>query len=441
MKMNFVKTGINGEGISYDHRRPVFCPGVLATETAEIRITESNLTYARAECVRILEPSVHRIPSACPHSTECGGCPFLCADHDFMIEQKLSLLKEALYKYGNVKESFIRGMHEAPLDTRYRSACKLPVRMVDGKLVTGMYAAGTNRFIPVEDCLVHTEEIETLRRSILAVLNKYSIPAFDAKKDSGLRYLVLRSIQSHAQCAFITGKHTSFPKECLEELMNIPAMESIVQSLNSDRRSRSIFGSACRTLAGTDHILIEIEGIWLRLNAESFFQLNTAQAAALYRTAVAKVQNCEALTELYCGVGAMSLMAKDRAAYICGIENVPAAIRNARYNAEINGVTNAEFLCADAAEGYRKMSAVHRFDTVLADPPRSGMDEAMLEALEEYPADRLIYISCNPVTLAKNIRTLKKTYELRTVIPFDLFPQTPHVESITVMTRRGVKGL
>ena len=404
-------------------------------------IVRKKQSLTKEECLQILQPSVHRIKPACRHQSACGGCPFMCADHEFMIEQKLSLLKEALYKYGNVRDSFIRSMHEAPQDERYRSACKLPVRMLNGRLVTGMYAAGTNRFIPVEDCLVHTEELETLRRSVLAVLNKYSIPAFDAGKDAGLRYLMLRSIQSHAQCALITGKHTAFPEACLKELMQIPTMESVVQSLNSDRRSRNIFGSPCRTLAGEDHIMINIEGIRLRLNAESFFQLNTAQAAALYRTAVAKIQNCRSLAELYCGVGAMSLMARDRADYICGIENVPAAISNARFNAKINSAGNTEFLCADAAEGYRRMAQIHRFDTVLADPPRSGMDDAMLKALEEYPADRLIYISCNPVTLAKNIKVLKKTYELRTVIPFDLFPQTPHVETITVMTRRGVKGL
>ncbi len=441
MKLNFVKAGINGEGIGYDHRKTVFCPGVLPGETAEIRITEDHERWMKAECLQLLETSPHRVIPACRDQRACGGCPLMCADAELMKEIKLSLLKEALWKYGHVSEQFIRDLHEAPDSLHYRSACKLPVKEYRGKLVTGMYAPESSRFVPVAHCEVHTRELEELRTGVLEVLNRHHIKAFDTKTGTGLRYLVLRVIQDHAQCTFITGRDTRFPEACIQDLAALPHLESIAQSVNSDRRSRELFGSRVRTLYGTEHIEITLDGVRLRLSPASFFQLNVEQALQLYRTAVAKVQNCRTLVETYCGVGAMSLMAKDKAQTICGIENVPDAIENAKYNASINGADHVRFLCDDAAEGYIRLAKKQRFDTMLADPPRSGMDDAMLEALENYPVDRLVYISCNPVTLAKNLKVLKKTYELRTVIPFDLFPQTPHVETVSVLTRRGVKGL
>ena len=441
MKMNFVKAGINGEGIGYDHGRPVFCPGALPGETAEIRSTEDHERWMKAECLQVLEASVHRVRPVCRDQKACGGCPLMCADNDLMKEIKLSLLKEALWKYGHVSDRFIRELHEAPDPFRYRSACKLPVREYNGKLVTGMYAPESNRFVPIEHCAVHTDALEEMRTGVLEILNKHRIKAFDAKSGTGVRYLVLRVIQDHAQCTFITGRNTRFPDACIQDLAQIPCLESIAQSVNTDRRSRDIFGSKVRTLYGTDHIEITLDGVRLRLSPASFFQLNVEQALRLYRTAVGKVQNCRTLVETYCGVGAMSLMAKDRAQIICGIENVQDAIDNAQYNASINGADHVRFICDDAAEGYIRLAQKQRFDTMLADPPRSGMDDAMLSALEQYPVDRLIYVSCNPVTLAKNLKVLKKTYELRTVIPFDLFPQTPLVESVSVLTRRGVKGL
>jgi 23S rRNA (uracil-5-)-methyltransferase RumA len=180
---------------------------------------------------------------------------------------------------------------------------------------------------------------------------------------------------------------------------------------------------------------ISFGNILLNLAPQSFFQLNVSQALQLYQTAVGKIDPCKVMVEAYCGIGAMSLMAADKAEKIYGIEVVPDAIANAKDNAALNHISNCEFICRDAAEGLREIAAKENVDILLADPPRSGMDDAMLDAILAAKPKKIIYISCNPATLAKNLKDLKHDYHVVTIIPFDMFPQTPQIESITVLER------
>ncbi len=438
MKMNFVKMGINGEGIGYDQRRPVFCDGVLPGESAVIKITEDHGTYAKGQCLRLLKKSEDRIRPVCQHQAECGGCPLMIMNYDAQLKAKTELLAEALYKYGNVKRHFIRAIHGSQETDGWRSQCKLPVRELDGELYSGMYRAGSNHFIPVRKCLMHDETMETARRRLMKILNRAGIHAYDSRTKTGLRYLVMRCADSQIQCALISGKDT-FSADLIAEIMKIPHMAGLFQSVNTTRRSPQIFGPKTRCLAGSETISLAVHGITLQLSPQAFFQLNISQAKQLYETAVAKIDPCDVLVEAYCGIGAMSMMAHDKAAKVIGIENVPDAIRDAKANARANGIDNCEFLCADAAEGLLKTAMRMPVDTLLADPPRSGMDQNMIEAVMKVHPRKIIYISCNPATLARNLKDLKCAYHVVTVIPFDLFPNTPHVESITVLEADSVR--
>lgn len=438
MKMNFVKMGINGEGIGYDHRRPVFCDGVLPSETAVVKITEDHGTYAKGQCLRILKKSEDRIRAACPHQAECGGCPLMIMNYEAQLKAKTELLAEALYKYGNVKKHFIRAIHGSADTAGWRSQCKLPVREADGELHSGMYRAGSNHFIPVRKCLMHDEMLEQARRQVMKILNRASIPAYDARTKKGLRYLVMRCADAQIQCALVGGRDT-YPQDVITQIMKIPHMSGLFQSVNTSRRTPQIFGAKTKCLAGNETISLDVHGITLQLSPQAFFQLNIEQAKQLYETAVSKIDPCDVLAEAYCGIGAMSLMAHDKAEHIVGIENVPDAIRDAKANARANNITNCEFICADAAEGLLKTAMRMPVDTLLADPPRSGMDRNMIEAVMKVHPRKIIYISCNPATLARNLKDLKRAYHVVTVIPFDLFPNTPHVESITVLEADTVR--
>lgn len=430
MKLLFVRMGINGEGIAYFHRQPVFCPGVLPGEEADVEIVEQHATYARARLKRLLSKSPDRVQNALSQEQRCSGAALSLLNPQAQLQAKQELLAESLWKYGHVSRDLIRPCKASP-SMHYRSACKLPVRRIDGQLVNGMYEPGTNHFVPFTQFSDHTEELETLRLQVLAVLNRYELPVFSSREQAGLRYLVLRSIQHQAQLTLVSGR-MSFPAEMIQELQALPGMTGVFQSINDRRRGTAIFGTVPRLLAGQEHLPFSLHGLSLEIRPASFFQLNLEQAERLYETAVQKIDPCEELVEAYCGIGVMSLMAQARARHITGIESIADAVKDARENARRNQITNVDFVTGDAAEVFATLKNV---DTLLVDPPRTGLNEAMIEAVLQSSVERIIYVSCNPATLGRNLKELKHKLEVRTVIPFDMFPNTPQIESLTVLSR------
>lgn len=433
MKIKIEKIGINGEGIGYYHRIPIFCDGALPEEIINVKIPTTEAKYYRVKEYTIISPSPLRVKPICPYQKECGGCGLMHMDLEVQKKWKRELLVEALWKYGHVKDHFIRDMKDSENSIHYRNACKLPVQEVNGKIVTGMFQPNSNHFIPIETCMIHTKELEDLRKQVLHILNKHSFPAFNPKSKTGLRYLVLRTLSNESQCTLVTGKDT-ISKELIDDLMNIPTLVSLSQSIQTDKHAHEIFGKRIQLLAGKETISFMINGISLELSADSFFQLNTEQASKLYDMAVQKIDKCDTLVEAYCGIGAMSILASSKAKHIIGIEYVPNAIENAKRNAMKNE-TQIEFIVGDAAKQLKKICKERKVDALLVDPPRSGLDDAFIETVLENEIKRIVYVSCNPATLGKNLKLLKQKYQVRTVIPFDLFPNTPQVESITVLER------
>lgn len=435
-KAEIVKMGINGEGIAYCNHKPVFVKGAFPKETAEIEITEENERFAKAIAKKILVPSEERRKPLCPYAYTCGACALSAMNHTAQCYWKKELLVEALDKYGNVSRDLVREVHSDHREKGYRTQCKMPVQTIDGKLMSGLYEAGTNRFQPVDACLVQDETLEKTRLAILHILESAGFPSYHAKTKSGLRHIVVRTLNGKSQCTLITGRDV-IKQEIIDKIMSIDGVISLFQSINTMRNSTDIFGSACRKLAGDDFLTFKIDNTTLSLSPRAFFQLNARQAEELYRMAVNKIDPCETLVEAYCGVGAMSLMAHAKAENIIGIESIEDAVKDAEYNAKHNNIDNVHFICADAAEGLEHILHEKAVDALLVDPPRSGMDEKMLETILSSTIKKIIYISCNPATLAKNLKVLKKDYQVVTVIPFDLFPDTPHIESITVLQRNG----
>jgi len=431
--VKITKPGINGEGIAFMNNKPVFIPGAFVNETVRIELTEETDRYARAKLLSVLKPCDGRLADRCP-SKGCESCPWIDLNYDEQLLYKRQLLCEAVWKYGHVAAAFVREIRPSAQVFGWRSALKLPVAEKNGQAVSGMYKQGTNHFAEITDCPVHDQKLETIRKTAMAVIREEKFPAFDGTH--GLRTLVMRRIDEKIQIALITGKD-EISESLIHKLSLLPEVVSIVQSVNTEKNSVNLFGSASAVLYGSPYLDIHFCGFDIRLSAESFFQLNLSQAANLYRMAVSKIDPCGILAEAYCGVGVMSILAKDKARKVFGIESVPQAIENARANAAANRVPNLTFLCEDAAAGLRKISEEYDIDTLLADPPRSGMDDAMIEAILASKIKKIVYISCNPATLGKNIKALKKAFTLQTIIPFDMFPNTPHVESIAVLTRVG----
>lgn len=354
--------------------------------------------------------------------------------YEKQLEYKKQLLCEAIYKYAGVRSHFVRDIRPSEATIGYRSACKLPVQESHKLVTTGMYVPGTNHYHPIDSSIIHSDELEAVRKQVLVYINNAHLRDYDPKLQKGIRYLVIRAIDGKSQCTFVTGK-TKIPERLINDIMSIPGMTGVFQSINTDPKTPEIFGSSLQKLAGDDTMPVTMGGVTISLSPESFFQLNVPQAEKMYETAVSKIDPCGTLVEAYCGVGVMSLMAASKAQHVIGIESVPKAIRNAKANAEANHIDHCEFWCMDAAEGLYKAAAKSSVDTLLVDPPRSGMDAKMIEAILKVKPKKIIYISCSPSTLGKNLNDLKHQYHPVTILPFDLFPHTPHVESITVLER------
>ncbi len=427
--------GINGEGIAYIDQKPVFIPGLLPGETADIQITEDNRSFKRAKPVRITRTSPYRRKPASEEEYLSGGAELAILDYEQQLYWKNALLEEALWKYGHVNRKLIRDMHASPSSTGYRNECKLPVGLKDGKLAMGLYRTGSNHFIPVEHFSTHTRELEEIRLQVLEILQNSRLKPFDIKTGHGLRFVVIRCIQNQCQLTLVTGKD-QISQTLIDELAGIEHMVTVAQSINDRRKTTGIFG-ATKILAGSETICIEMHGLKLRLSPESFFQMNTEQAEKLYDMVIQKLDACDHLFEGYCGIGTMSLMAKDKARKITGAEFSEQAVTNAKANIEMNRVPNVSFVCADSAEAFRQARKSREIDCVLVDPPRSGLDDNMVSALLHSKVKRIIYVSCNPATLGKNLKELKKAYDVRTIIPYDMFPDTPLVEAICVLERTG----
>ena len=348
MKVEFKKLGINGEGIGFIKRKPVFCDGVLPEETAEVEIIEEKPKYVMARLKRLITKSPERIESPSPLE-QAHGCPLFILDYQKQLRHKQDILEQALYKYGNVKRSFVRDMHASEKQVGYRSQCKLPVQKSHDTLVNGMYEPKTNHFHPIDHFLIHDPKLEEIRKEILRILNEEGYDDYNQRSQKGLRYIVLRVIDGKAQCTLITGKE-HIPSTIIDRIMEIPGMESLCQSFNTNRKTNQIFGSPAKVLAGQNTLTISMDQIQLQLSAESFFQLNINQAEKMYQMAISKIDPCKVLVEAYCGIGTMALMAKDKANVVYGIESVPSAVENATNNAKLNNITNTEFICDDCDE-------------------------------------------------------------------------------------------
>jgi 23S rRNA (uracil1939-C5)-methyltransferase len=435
-QIEIIKMGINGEGIGYLNRKPVFIPGALPGELVSVEIDESQERFLRARCTEILKPSPDRIAPACGLQEKCGGCPLMCLRYPRQLQFKQRLLEESLYKYAKIRRSAVGQIIGSPDALGYRNQCKMPLGEDHDGLETGMYQPGSNHFITVRSCLVHKPDLEKIRRQVLAVLNEYHQPAYSVKTGRGLRYLVIRGLNGQYQCTLVSG-YDRLPEEMIQKLAAIPGVLSVAQNINTKKKSVSLFGPETRILNGAAQIEASVDSLRLKLSPESFFQMNKAQAVSLYHAMLRELEPCGHLVEAYCGVGVMSLLAASKAKKITGIESVPQAVENANENARLNNLDNkAHFFCMDAAEGLRQAAEAGGVDALVADPPRSGMDDAMIAAIRKSGVRQILYVSCNPATLGRNLNDLASLYTVKKIQPYDLFPQTPHVETLTVLERR-----
>lgn len=434
MIIDIKKMGINGEGIGYINKVPVFINGALVNETVDIEIVENYKNYKIGKLNKVIKTSEDRINPSCLNYKKCNGCALMHTTYANQLEIKKELLNEALAKYANIDE-YIE-IEESSKQFNYRNSLKLPFINHYGKLSLGIYEQDSNYVYAIDSCLIHSELLERLKKEVLEILNKYELYAYDRKTKKGLRYLVLREIGNRAHMCLITGEDT-ISKKVIDELNDIKEIVSIYQCINTSKNSVNIFSNKMIHLAGGKHLVFKIDNLKFNLSIKSFFQLNTNQAKKLYRYVIDLLDdNQNLIVEAYSGIGAMSLLAKDKAKEIMGIEYINDAVVNGNVNANINHIDNVKFICGDAGEVLNRQFKRKSIDTLIVDPPRSGLDDKMIEAIENNSIKNIIYISCNPATLAKNLSELLRNYEIVDIKAFDMFPQTAHVETVVKLTKK-----
>lgn len=436
MRVKIIKTGINGEGIGYIDKKPVFIEGALPEEEVEIKIVDKQPRFYRAKINRIVSKSKERVKAPCSYINKCGGCTMMHINYEAQLKYKYEILKQSLIKYAQIDPRKISKLHKNPNPFIYRNALKLPFAMDHDKLVCGLYTTGSNFFNRIDHCMVHEEGLEATKKEIIKILNRYHFTAYDRKTKKGLRTLVLRGFDHQYQCTLVSGNDL-ISKECIEDIMNIDGMKSLWQSIHTSKKSVDTFGKTMNLLAGTKLLEFNFDKLRLRLSPKAFFQLNTKQAEYMYRTVAEMVgDENKLIIEAYSGIGAISLYLKDKAKEIIGIESVGDAVSNANRNAELNRIENVRFLCGDAGEKLRDIAKKKEIDVLVVDPPRSGLDENMMECIMRGKIKQIIYISCNPATLGKNLALLQKKYIVEKVQPLDIFSQSAHIESIVKLSRK-----
>lgn len=434
MKIKIEKTGINGEGIGYLKNKPIFIASTLPQELVEAEIILEKDRYAIANCSRIVEKSVKRVEAACAVQDRCGGCALMITDVAYQEELKINNLKQSLMKYmGKFDFRLISKINSNPQAYNYRNQCKHPMKMEKNRLVAGFYKSGTNHFVSIKECIIHDDELELAKNAIVNLLNKHRCIDFDPPKSQGIRTLIVRHMQDEIQVTIVTGKMT-LEQRLIDDIMKVKNVTSLYHTVNTDRHAMDPFGKRLIHIAGKETLDFEFENLKFSLNPKAFFQLNTHQASLLFKAVTDLVPENKKVVDAYCGIGALSLLLAKKSQKVIGIEFSSDAIESANLNAKLNHINNIEFIVGDAAQKLASLN--NEFDVLVIDPPRSGLSDEMIKAMLSHSFKEIVYISCNPSTLAKNLNELKSKYRIKQIQPFDLFTHTPLLETVVHLVRQ-----
>ena len=411
--------------------RAVFVPGAIPGETVRVDITADKGRFCEASLVDVLVPSSDRVLSECPHAGECGGCQARHMTYAKTLELKRQRVYDALKRIGGIETPEVRGTLGCPERNRTRNKAEYPIARQDGRFVIGAFAPGGKRIIPLRDCLSQTRESILALRWLSGQLNSLPFAGH-------LKYLVTRTNRAGEVMLILSGD-----APVAEQLRWLAPAPECVQSLwycHLNRRNTHALDGNCIRIWGSSTLTDRLFELDFELSPQSFFQINARQTEALYDLALDAagiVPGCGLnVLDAYCGAGTITLSAARYAKSVTGIEIVPPAIENARRNAEINSIPNARFICADAAREIPRLLAKNRpFDVAILDPPRKGAEPHLLIALAEAKIPTIAYVSCNPATLARDLKILhSRHYKLQSAQPVDMFPWTGHVETVCLLT-------
>ena len=430
-----------GQGVAHIDGCAVFIPNSIAGEVYRVRIEVAKKNWAAGKIVEILEKSPHRCNRECPVAKLCGGCDFWHMDYEEETRLKAERVKNCLNRLGGENLEKVEIL-SAPTCYGYRNKAQYPVAAKKGRAYAGFFRAGTHEVVENKRCLILPAETDAVKDAVMDYVNQYRITAYDETTHTGLlRHIYVRRGAVSGQilvCLVVNGRKLPRVEELLKRLQKIDGFTTLVLSVNT-RKGNAVLGDEFITLHGPGYIEDTLCGLNFRLSPRSFYQVNHHQAQRLYEAAIAQAEITkeDTVLDLYCGVGTITLCMASAAGKVIGVEVIPQAVEDAKDNAARNGIENAEFFCGDAGQAALELEQQGiKADVVVVDPPRKGLNADTIEALARFAPRRIVYVSCDPATLARDVALLKERgYRLKNALAADLFPKCSHVESIVTLIK------
>ena len=461
VKVKIEDIGVGGEGIGKVEGYTLFIKDAIIGDVVEAKVMKAKKNYGYARLMNVLTPSKDRVEEpVCPMARKCGGCQIQEMKYPAQLAFKEAKVRGNLERIGEVPTELLdQIMHpavgmdgEGMQPFRYRNKAQFPIGTdKDGRVIAGFYAGRTHSIIENTDCALGVEVNEEILNCILDFMEEFKIPAYDEVKHKGLvRHVLLRygfKTDEIMVCLVINGKTIPHCHDLVGRLRQIPGMTSITLSTNT-AKTNVIMGDTIRLLWGQEFITDYIGEIKYQISPLSFYQVNPVQTEKLYGLALdyAGLTGNEAVWDLYCGIGTISLFLAKKAKQVYGVEIVPQAIDDAKNNAKINDITNAEFYVGKAEEVlpeyYKEYEKTHNGETahadvIVVDPPRKGCEESLLQTIVDMQPEKVVYVSCDSATLARDVKFLRANgYELKDVTPVDQFPHTVHVETVVLLSQQ-----
>lgn len=443
LDLSFTDLTHDGLGVAKVNGYAIFVPDVLPGETASVRVLKTKKGYGYGKLLKIKEKSPERVEPPCDIYDLCGGCQLQHFSYQGQLDYKSGYVRETLERIGGVKDVKVHqtlGMDEP---WSYRNKVQVPVADKDGELIAGFYKKRSHSIVDMDHCLITDKVIDEIVQKAKQIAKDCDVAPYNEETHRGiLRHIVARIGQNTGEVMVVLVTKTAelpFRKRFIAEITEaFPQVKSIVHNINS-KRTNTIFGEVTKTIWGRDVIYDNIGEIKFAISARSFFQVNPKQTKVLYDQAMhyAGLNGEETVIDAYCGIGTISLFLAKKADHVYGVEIVPEAIEDARANAELNKLDNVTF---EVGQAEKIIPAWYdqgiRADVIVVDPPRKGCDEALLQTMIDMQPKRIVYVSCNPATLARDLKVLEaggfKTVEVQ---PVDMFPQTMHVECVALIEK------
>ena len=435
----------SGDGVCKYEGYPLFVKGGVTGDVLEVTVTKTNKTYGFGRINRIIESSPHRQKPVCPVFEKCGGCDYMHIDYAHQLEIKANTIVSNMQKIGSVHpgEYNFEGVIGATSTLYYRNKSQLPLGRRGKDAVFGFFSKGSHEIVPITHCVIQNDVINKIAKVFLNYANRHSLTVYDEKSHKGvLRHLYVRTGNKtdDVLVVIVTNSSKALPNtEILaEDIKKVANVKGLIQNINT-QKTNLILGSENRILWGENKILSYIGNLVFSISSESFFQVNGEQTEKLYAKALeyASPEENETVFDLYCGTGSISLFLAQKSHRVIGVEIVDKAIENAKENAKLNGIENASFYAGDCAEVTKELlKKGESADIVVVDPPRKGCSEDMIKLIGEISPKKLVYVSCNSATLARDVKMLKEYgYRLKKVCGVDMFPNTGHVECVVRLCR------